>query len=340
MNPELVKYEMVAKELLRRVLAEEDAEDIRLWLAEVAQRAKDEEDTAAFLYWMATFEFYERLQVQRAEYAALPEDERKRLDWPWTSWNTMIDPLQPGMLAVLAAPSGCGKTTYAECIAEHWARKGGQVAFLHWELSHETMLDRRLARNAFMNVRQVREGVQTAERMDKMGSARDSLRLWLGGITYIHAPGWTADKAIRALDTLQAQGKCDVVVIDYLEKIASSNRQLKFFGANTFQREADNVEQIKIFSERAGVPVLMLSQLSKRGRDASFDDIDSTAIRGAGEKSEKANLVVLLKRARTSDGYANEVQVLIDKNTLGPTGTRKQIMQPEYFRVADIAKGG
>ena len=37
-------------------------------------------------------------------------------------------------------------------------------------------------------------------------------------------------------------------------------------------------------------------------------------------------------------GYSNEVDVLIDKNTMGGTGTFKQLMQPEYFRVGDINK--
>jgi len=47
----------------------------------------------------------------------------------------------------------------------------------------------------------------------------------------------------------------------------------------------------------------------------------------------------LLKRDRIEDGYTNEVDVLVDKNTMGGTGTFKQLMQPEYFRVGDIAKG-
>ena len=64
--------------------------------------------------------------------------------------------------------------------------------------------------------------------------------------------------------------------------------------------------------------------------------MDRSGIRGAGEKSDKANLVVMLKRERIDEGYSNEVEVLVDKNTMGGLGTRKQMMEPEFFRVNDI----
>ena len=65
------------------------------------------------------------------------------------------------------------------------------------------------------------------------------------------------------------------------------------FGSNTFQREADNVEQLKNFAESTETPVLMLAQMSKAGKSTKFDDLIAPTC-GAGEKSEKANIVVLL----------------------------------------------
>jgi replicative DNA helicase len=144
------------------------------------------------------------------------------------------------------------------------------------------------------------------------------------------------ERTTAELRRLFSDGLCDVAVIDYLEKAAASDRQLKMFGSNIYQREADNVEQLKNFGETTGVPVLMVAQMSKEGKTTGFDKIDRTGMRGAGEKSDKANLVVMLKRERVADGYSNEVEVLVDKNTMGSTGTAKQMMQPEYFRVADV----
>jgi len=33
--------------------------------------------------------------------------------------------------------------------------------------------------------------------------------------------------------------------------------------------------------------------------------------------------------------YSNEVTIVVDKNTMGPTGTWKMLMEPERFSVAD-----
>jgi replicative DNA helicase len=124
-------------------------------------------------------------------------------------------------------------------------------------------------------------------------------------------------------------------VVDYLEKVAASRRQLQMFGSNIYQREADNVEQLKNFAETSGVPVLMVSQMTKESKQTSFDKLDRSGIRGAGEKSDKSNLVIMLKRERNGAGYSNSVEVLVDKNTMGGTGTFVQTMQPEFFRVGD-----
>ena len=107
------------------------------------------------------------------------------------------------------------------------------------------------------------------------------------------------------------------------------------YGNNLYQRESDNVEQLKTFGELAKVPVIMLAQLNKSGKSTGFDNMDRTDMRGAGEKSEKANVVIMLHREKENGGYSRTVNVKIDKNTLGATGSFTQIMIPERFDIAD-----
>lgn len=147
------------------------------------------------------------------------------------------------------------------------------------------------------------------------------------------------EKTVQELRRLKAQGDCDVVVLDYLEKTAASRRQLQMFGTNPFQREADNVEQLKNFAESTETPALMLAQMSKAGKSTNFNNLDRTDMRGAGEKSEKANIVVLLHRDKESGDtgeYSPLVNVRVDKNTVGATGNFTQFMHPELFSVHDV----
>ena len=232
-----------------------------------------------------------------------------------------------------------GKTIVAECISESWALQRNRVVYVHYELNHSVMMDRRYSRHTGLTVRELKSGTLTPEGMQAINRAHGKLKIIQGGITYQHSAGWTMERTIARLRQLKADNLCDVVVVDYLEKNAARRRQMQMFGTSTFQREADNVEQIKNFAELTETPVVLLAQMSKAGKTADFGDIDRTSMRGAGEKSEKANVVVLLHRDKddSAEGaYSNTVNVRVDKNTLGPTGKFVQWMRPETFSVYDV----
>jgi replicative DNA helicase len=339
MNPELAQFEALGKDILRRVMAEEDPEEIRRWLGSTVERLGSGEGDNALLTWPDSFELMDAVLENYKVIANTPPELRRDLTWPWNSWNSIIDAPEEGMLSLITAPDGQGKTIYGESIAEHWAKHKNRVVFVHYELNRKLMMLRRTSRHTGITVRDLKSGMLNPLQMEKIRNIKSQLLEWDGHISYLHTPGWSMEQTIAELRKMNADDECDVIVLDYLEKASASSRQLKLFGTNIYQREADNVEQLKNFAETSGIPVVMIAQMSKAGKSTGFDNVDRTGIRGAGEKSDKANLVVLLKRERIEDGYSNEVDILVDKNTMGGTGTFRQLMQPEYFRVFDIAKG-
>ncbi len=339
MDPEVAVYEAMGKELLRRCMADESATDLHQWLTEQLARLGGGANDGALLTWDESFVYTAKMLEKFAQLAALPADQRHVFDWPWSSWNAVIDTLEAGMLAVITAPDGEGKTIYAEAIAEHWARHQHRVVFVHFELNPTLMMLRRLGRHAPVLTRQIKEGL-SPEQQQQVAAVEPRLRQWPGSISYLHTPGWTMERAGAELRRLQSEGQCDVAIIDYLEKANASRHQLQMFGTNHWQREADNVELLKTFAESAQIPVLMVAQMNKAGKGAEIKDLSRTDMRGAGEKSEKANLVVVLRRGKDTNGRPNNiVTVLIDKQTQGPTSSFQQYMEPEFYRVADIAKG-
>lgn len=335
MDIELIQIETLAKEMLRRCMAEEEPGEILNWLSGMLVHVGGDTTGNAVMTWEESFEFVDRMIAEYERIAALPESERKLLSWPWDSWRRLIDPLDAGMLGVITAADGTGKTIYAESITEYWAENKNHVVFIHYELNRKLMMLRRTSRHTGILARSIKEGRLFPEEKQKIAEAQGRLKSWDGFIDYIHTPGWSMEKTIGELNNINADRKVDAVVLDYLEKVAASTRQLKLFGSNVYQREADNVEQLKNFAESTGIPVLMVTQMNKLGKETSFEKVDRTGIRGAGEKSDKANLVVMLNRERTVEGYSKTVNVLVDKNTMGGTGSFDQIMQPEYYRVAD-----
>ena len=339
MNVELVQYDVLAKELFQRVTAEVEPADILEWLKRQIARLGGGDDSAA-LAWAESFDWYDALLAKRDALALLPLSERRLVDWPWPSWNNLIDPLEPGMLASIAAPDGQGKTIVVECLAEHWASRRLKVVFVHYELNRALMMDRRTARHTSILVRTLKSGTMTPEQRTAVKQVRPRLLAWEGEITYLHTPGWTMERTVQELSKLHADGRCDVVIIDYLEKVAPSTRQVALYGQQVYMRQADDVERLKNFAESNEVPVAMVAQMKKTGKDETWQKMDRNDIGGSGAKSDKANLVVILKRDREETGnYSNTVHVQVDKNTMGATGAFDQYMQPEYFRLADIYQG-
>lgn len=339
MNVELAQYEALAKELFQRIMADMEPADLHDWLARKVAHLGGGDDSAA-LAWVESFDWYDALLAKRDALAMLPMSERRLIDWPWASWNNLIDPMEPGMLASITAPDGQGKTIVVECIAEHWASRKLKPVFVHYELNRALMMDRRTARHTSIPVRTLKSGTMTAEQRATVAQVRPRLLSWEGEITYLHTPGWTMERTVQELSKLHVEGRCDVAVIDYLEKVAPSKRQVDLFGQQVWMRQADDVERLKNFAESNEVPVVMVAQMKKSGKDETWQRMDRNDIGGSGAKSDKANLVVILKRDREEDGsYSHTVHVQVDKNTMGATGAFDQYMQPEYFRLADIYEG-
>lgn len=336
-EPQYAPLRAILAEIERKCVMDKDPVEIYEWAIGKLTSLGAGQDNAA-LHWVESFDWYDELLAKRDARAALPESERVIIDWPWASWNNKIDPLEPGMLAAITAPDGQGKTILVEMMAEWWAKRKLKVVFVHYELNRALMMDRRTARHTSIEVRTLKSGTMTQEQRALVAAIRPKLLAWNGEITYLHTPGWTVDQTVAELRRQHAEGRCDVVVIDYLEKIAPSTRQMQIFGANVWQREGDNVEQFKNFAEITEVPVVMVAQMNKAGKDETYKRMSRNDMGGSAEKSNKANLVVLVKRDRDEDTgeYSNIMHVEIDKNTMGATGAFDQIMEPKFFRLTDI----
>ena len=336
-DPRHSYLEQTARELDRRVMALQAPEGIYDWLKNAIEKVAPADTSGSIMEWPASFDIYDREIERRIELSQLPEDQRKLFNWPWASWNSYIDPIEAGILVILAAPDGTGKTIVAENVAEYWARKGQHVVFVHFELSKIIMLDRRAARHTAIARRQLKlAGELTTKDLADLEAAKARLLNWPGEITYLHTPGKSIELVLRELGKLRAAGKCDIAVIDYLEKATPSPVQIKLFGGDKNQREANDVDLLKDFSEVQGIPLFMLSQFNKAGKAVSFKDLDRNAIRGAGEKSEKANAVILMQPDDVPD--STTVNLKLDKNTLGPKGSWKQYVDFPRFQIWDLAK--
>jgi thiamine pyrophosphate-dependent acetolactate synthase large subunit-like protein len=140
-------------------------------------------------------------------------------------------------------------------------------------------------------------------------------------------------------------------VFDYLDKVQPSRGQAKLFGDNTWERQAADMEALKTFAEKSNIPVFTATQGNKSMQNGGTQTRQN--IQGSGQKSQKAQLVIILSRDIVGDGglydsdnvllaeageYSPIVNVRVDKQNRGRTGGFKQYLAGKYFTVRDIER--
>lgn len=300
---------------------------------------------------------YSALMMQRRQDRA--DGKVLTLGWPsaWTStWGRHVRHLRGGMVGLLSGQEGSGKTGFLEMIAEEWATRC-HVVFVHMENAVEYTLDRRMARHSRVQIERLEEGDLTPEEeeMTKLAE-RQKIATFALQLHYFDGSGLTMQEIVSELRSRREEGTCDAVVLDYLNKVRPSRGQIRLYGTDQYARQADDLEQFKIFCETPGAKVVgfTAAQYNKDGKDKSpRKRASGTDIRGSGELMDKVQLAILLQRtileADVLDGnrriiaYRGQkdpvVKVRVEKQNRGPEAEFEQVHVGAEFRVKDKVLG-
>jgi len=340
------------------------AGDFAFWLVQALQeRPKPDELFAAaqerwqtlapkdkasnFVYGWDTIKAHREIVRQRVQQRQ--EGVITRFDWPWASWNAKVRPLPPGMVGIIAAPDGQGKSMYLEQVAEHWASHGQHTVIVHLEDALDYKLDRRLARHASVALDKIEDGNLTEYEQHQVNEADARISQWANYLHYYHAAGESMTTILRELEARVAEGVCQAVVFDYLDKVQPTRGQANVYGSNTWERQANDMEQLKTFAEKSRVPVFTATQGNKSMQGSGTQT--RQAIQGSGQKSQKAQLVLILTRDLVGDEglrdkngrvlaepgeYSPVAKLHIDKQNRGKTGDFQQYIVGQFFTVRDI----
>lgn len=342
----------VATWILSELETHPDPDELFVAAQERWQALMPRRDRGATLYGWETIEHTHETLLQR-EVDAL-DGNLRRFDWPatWATWNKWIRPLRAGLVGVLAAPDGVGKSTYLEWIAEHWAQRGNKTVLVHLEDDHDYKLDRRLARWSTVPLDAIEDGTLTATQRDMIAGAETKIAPWAANLHYTHAPGWSMSEVIKELKKLVDEGECQAVVLDYIDKCEPDRRQLQLYGSNQYLREGDNMNMLKNFAEQAKVPIFTATQGNKSMQDQGKVQTRQ-AIDGSGKKSQRAQLVIILTRPIAMAGgiwdgpnkladegdYSPIATLRIDKQNRGATKSFFQVFRGECYRIGDLPEG-
>jgi replicative DNA helicase len=124
---------------------------------------------------------------------------------------------------------------------------------------------------------------------------------------------WDIRSACRRL---KGDGGLDLVVVDYVQLMPGS---LERRGSSRNEEVTDISRRLKALADELGVPLLVLSQLSRAADGRADPRPKLSDLRESGSLEQDADLVCFLHRKHHKEGGPTEF--ILDKQRNGPTGT-------------------
>jgi replicative DNA helicase len=266
-------------------------------------------------------------------------------------FNEMTSGFQPGDLIILAARPSMGKTSFMMNIAESIALPGkdGQpragdrlysVGVFSLEMSKEQIGLRILSSESGVSNHLIRSGMLSERNWRELIEA--SARLAKGKIFIDDTPGMDPLEMRAKARRLKMEAGLDMIMVDYLQLMAIKGK------IESRQQEVSQISRsLKAIAKELSVPVLSLSQLSRRSEQRTGDHRPQLSdLRESGSIEQDADLVAFIYRDEVYNKETEEkgiAEIIIAKQRNGPIGDFKLVFrnditkffnyepQPEYL---------
>ncbi len=280
-------------------------------------------------------------------------------NWCLKSVKSLLNKFDGGLLYVLAARPGIGKTT----LALNWAvalskkayeinvnisaeEKKHKVLFFSLEMSAEQMFDKVISLLTYCDNNKIKKRALGVEKAGILSSLNKQ-HLRNLPIIFFDEGNLTLAKIESIVKEYTAKYCVDFVVIDYLQLIKVTDDKLRF---NTTRANEVAIisKAIKTMALSLNIPILALSQLSRRvegngTKDSSKKPLLSD-LRESGSIEQDADVVMFLytddeaKKYDTTTKTGEEVfgiTFAIEKNRFGPRGVRELLFHKYCSRFED-----
>ncbi|MCX7167680.1 MAG: replicative DNA helicase [Rhodocyclales bacterium] len=251
--------------------------------------------------------------------------------------DRMTSGLQPGDMVVVAGRPSMGKTAFALNIAEHvGVELRLPVAIFSLEMSGPQLATRFLSSVGRIESSKLRTGRLTDDEWDRMTVALGKLHEAPIHIDETGAINST-DLRARARRLHRQFGKLGLIIIDYLQ-LMSSNRD----GENRATEISEISRSIKALAKELQVPIIALSQLSRKVEERNDKRPLMSDLRESGAIEQDADIIMMMYR---EEYYKPDTQdkgmaeVIITKHRNGPTDTVRLTFLGEYTKFENFASG-
>ncbi len=250
-----------------------------------------------------------------------------------------------GQLIILAGRPAMGKSAVMLHFARSAAERGVPVVVFSLEMQGRELGDRLLLGGSGVEANRYKVGDITSTEWSNIESANTAIS---------HLPISISDSSAVSMQKIKAQcqqlkakGRCGMVVIDYLQLLNMEGRNKS---ANREREVAETTRQAKIMANELDVPVILLSQLSRKVEERANKTPLLSDLRESGAIEQDADVVMFIHRP----SYYGDVSIdtqrwgVINSDNVGVLTVAKQRNgrcgatyfrhSPDLNRITDYSK--
>ncbi len=254
------------------------------------------------------------------------------LSWGYYDLDGVTSGLYPGEFIIIGSRPGVGKTQLMFDIAESIVNTGRTVLFASVEMTMSQLLERKVARELRVGIRQMRAHGLDVDQMDAVAELAGQMS---ERRIYYLPQGVSAGEIYTEARKLKEKSGLDIIFVDYLQ----------FLRECWGDRENQNVrvgrvcKLLKSMSLELEIPVVAASQLSRALELRPEDSRRPTLadLRDSGNIEQDADVVLLLHRDQENEAI---LEVKMAKNRqLGTAPAVKLLWHTESHRYVDYKEG-
>ena len=307
----------IIEETFRNPEAQESLEFAEKMIFDISQQKTSQDIEPLTNVLLETVEKIEYRCNNKGSYTGVPSG--------YHDLDNMTAGFQNSDFIILAARPSMGKTAFALNIAQNIAiRQNVPVIIFSLEMSKVQLAQRVVCAEAEIDAQRVRMGDLQINEWEKMGAKLNDLHA---------APLYIDDTAGVSVSDIRA--KCrrfkmknpnlGLILIDYLQLIEDRS-------SNDRNQQISSISRgLKSLARELDVPIIALSQLSRKVEDRTDKRPMLSDLRESGAIEQDADVVMFIFReeyyAKENPELKNKAQIIIAKQRNGPTGSFELIFQ-------------
>jgi len=250
--------------------------------------------------------------------------------------DKMIDGLGRSNLIILAARPAMGKTALALNIAEHVAFKSHlPVGIFSLEMTAEQLLHRMVCSQAEVESDKIRTGSLSGLEYQRVNAAVKTM--CKSTVLIDDQPGLKITDLRARARRMKESYDIQLLIVDYLQLLSGSDMGR---GMENRQNEISEISRMmKTLARELNVPILCLSQLSRRVEERTGHRPMMSDLRESGSIEQDSDVVIFLLRREYYDPYdkPGQAEVIIAKNRHGGVGSVYLTYRKELAQFANYA---